>query len=258
LLYALDLYASANGDKTNQTYLAALQRFAALEQELKGDALLELTINACSIIAWDDALRERWQGFAQGVCTVERLQAAKPEHVAFEALVLTMLPVAMTMSENREGFAESADQALTWLKAAERATAKSKKTAEKDFVAYVGVLMHNLNSFCLDAFDEPDAADDEIDAALKVLHRFEMRVGIATPSTPLRRQIIDSLFGTGRADDAKKMLAQMLARVDADPRGKTIALHEQAAILLQAAKLHFQEQADAAQVCTPDEDGVEI
>jgi hypothetical protein len=64
LLYALDMYASATADSADQTYESALRRFATLEQQLKGSALVKLYLNACSIIAWDDPFRERWLDFA--------------------------------------------------------------------------------------------------------------------------------------------------------------------------------------------------
>lgn len=252
LLYALDLYASAAGAAADQTYASALRRFAALEQELKGGALVELYANACSIIAWDDAFRERWLDFAQSVCTPEKLRAAKPEGVAHQALVLAMMPVAMTFDEDSEGFAKSADMALSWLRGAERLAARSKQSAEKDLVGSVGVLMHTMVSFCLDAFDVPDAADAEIDAALKTLRRLETRVGISSRSTNLRRQVVESMFNTGREAEAKKMLRQMLARVDGDTDGKTISLAEQVAILLQAAKLEHEERLDREQTCVPE------
>jgi hypothetical protein len=252
LLYALDIY-----EPSDQTYSNALRRFAALEQELKGDALVELYADACSIIAWDGAFAERWLDFAHSVCTPEKLQSGRPRSVAYQALVLAMMPVAMTLSEDREGFIDSADNALSWLHAAEQAAAKSKRGADRDFVGSIGVLMHMMNSLCLDAFDDPDAADDEIDVALKSLHRMEMRVGISGRSTSLRRQVVEALFDTGREVEAKKMLRQMLVRVDADRAGRTIALPEQVAILLQAAKLEHDEQADRLQTCVP-EGAVEI
>jgi hypothetical protein len=177
-----------------------------------------------------------------------------PKDGANQAIVLAMMPVAMTLNENREGFAESAEIALSWLSAAEKIAAKSKKSAEKDFVASIGVLMHTMNALCLDAFDEPDAADDEIDVALKVLRRMEMRAGIADRNTSLRRQIVDSMFNMGRGTDAKKILHKMLARVDADSGGRIIAFPEQVAILLQAAKLEHDEKLDRGHACTPEGD----
>lgn len=251
LLYALDIYASATEDAADQTYLAALQRFAAMEQRLKGGALVELYVNACSIIAWDDPFRERWLGFAQSVCTPSKLRAAKAEGAATQALILAMMPVAMTLNERRDGFAQSAGIALSWLRDAEKAAAKSRNGAEKDFVASIGVMMHTMNSLCLDAFDEPDAADDGVNGALKLLRRIERRTGISGRSASLRRQVVDSMRNIGRETEAKNMLRQMLVRVEADANGSRIAFPEQVAILLQAARLEHDEQLDREQACNP-------
>jgi len=257
LFYALDLYASAADTSAQPTYVAALGRFAALEKELKGNAQVELYVNACSIIAWQEPFGERWHDFARSVCAPAKLQALKPDNGVYQALLLAMLPVAATLAADRDAFAASTDYALLWLHASEKAAAKSKKGGDKDFVAFIGVLIHTMNSLCLDAFDEPDAADDEIDVSLKVLRRMELRVGVSGRSTPLRRQVVESLFYTGREAAAKEMLGQMLKRVDGDTAGRVIPFAEQIAILLLAAKLEYDERHDSERLCVPD-GGVEI
>jgi hypothetical protein len=252
LLYAIDMYDNFAAPPAKHSYTAALSRFATLENDLKGDALIDLYVNACAIIGWDDPFRVRWLDFAQSVCTPERLQAVKAEGVASQALILAMLPVAMTLAEDRDGFATSADHALSWLHAAETLAGKSKDAADKDFVAAVGVLMHTMNATCLDAFEEPDAADGEVDRALKTLRRMETRLGISGKSTVSRRQVVESLFDTGREAEAKKMLRRMLASVDADPDGKKIPFAEQIAIVLLAARLDYYEQTDQELTDVPD------
>lgn len=252
LLYSIDMRESVAAPPAQESYAAALRRFAALESELKGGALAELYVNACAIIGWDDPFRERWLDFAERVCTPERLKAAKSGGVANEALLLAMMPVAMTLAEDRDGFETSADEALTWLRAAESAAAKSKDADAKDFVASVGVLMHTTNSTCLDAFDEPDAADAEIDRAVRSLRRLEARRGISDRTTPARRQVIESLFDAGRDEEAAKLLRGLLARVDADADGRKIRLSEQIAILLLAARLEYHLEAERAQDEVPE------
>lgn len=252
LLYAADLYASSIDPAAEQPFALAVSRFAALERELKGNELVELYVGACAIMAWDGPFRERWVAFAQSTCTPEKLGALQGEGVAHRALVVAMMPAAMTFAESRDGFVASADTALTWLSAAEKLAAKSKKNDDKDFVDFIGVLMHTMNSFCLDMFDQPDASDGEIDRSLKVLRRMEKRTGISGKSTVLRRQVVESLFDTGREIEAKKLLRQMLAHVDADKDGKKIRFSEQIAILLLAARLAYEEQTDQEQTDVPD------
>lgn len=252
LLYALDIYTSATEESADQAYLSVLSHFSALQKELKGGALAELYMSACMIIAWDDPFRDRWISFAQQVCTAEKLKTTNPESGGQQAIILAMLPIAMTLHENRDGFASSADNALSWLRKVEKIAAKSKKNDEKYFASYMGILLHTMNSLCLDAFDAPEAADREVDVALKILHQTEKRLGISSRSTYLRRQVIDALFNTGRTADAKKLLQQMLSRVDADPTGRVISLSEQAAIQLQAARILHEEQLDRHQTCTPE------
>lgn len=254
LLYAIDLYANAASLPSDETYTAALSRFATLDTELKGGERVELYANACLIIVWDESMRERWLDFAQSVCTPKALAELKPEGPVFQSLVLAMMPVAMTLAEDRDGFALAADHALSWLDAAEKITRKSKHAADREFVALMGVLMHTMNSQCLDAFDLPDASDAEIERARNILHRLEARVGISGKSTHLRRQVVESLFETGRETEAKKMLRQMLSRVDTDPTGMKIPLMEQVAILLLAARLEHYEQAGRTGVCVPNEE----
>lgn len=258
LLYSLDLYGSAGDSLPEQTYFSALSRFAILERELKGRALIELYFGACSIIGWDDPFRERWLPFAQSACNAEKLRTLKSEAVTDQALVLAMMPVAMAFSDNRDGFARSANLGLSWLAEAEKIAGKSKSGKERDFVAFMGVLMHTMNSLCFDAFDLADAADSEADLALKALRRHEKRVGITGSSTFLRRQVVEAMFKTGREAEAKKMLREMLARVDADRNGKRIPPAEQIAILTLAARIEHDEQAAReSQTCTP-EGAVEI
>ena len=252
LLYAIDLYAGSIDPAAEPTYAAAVRRFADLERELKNDALIELYVGACLIIGWDEPLRERWWDFAQSVCTPDRLRGLKAEGVAHRALLLAMTPVAMSFAGSPEGFAMSADAALSWLHGAEKAAAKSKHGADKDFVAYIAVLMHTMNSFCLDEFDQPEASDAEVERARKALRRMEARIGISGKSTVLRRQVIEAMFDTGREPEAKKMLRQMLSRIDADKAGRKIPYSEQVAVLLLAAKLAHEEQSDQEQTCVPD------
>ncbi|MDD5249741.1 MAG: hypothetical protein PHY45_12180 [Rhodocyclaceae bacterium] len=252
LLYAIDMYDSVAAPPAEHAYRAALSRFATLEGQLKGAALIDLHVNACAIIGWDDPFRERWLDFAQSVCTPARLRALKTDGVASQALVLAMMPVAMTLADDRDGFAASADHALSWLRAAEKLAARSKDGGDQDFVAAVGVLMHTMNATCLDALEEPDAADGEVERALTTLRRMESRLGIAGKSSAARRQVVESLFDTAREADAKKLLRRLLAVVDADPAGKRIPLSEQIAIVLLAARIDHYEQADQAQADAAD------
>jgi hypothetical protein len=243
LLYSIDLYGSAGESLPQQTFLAALSRYAVLEKRLKGIELVELQVGACAIIAWDDAYRERWLEFARSVCAPERLGRLEAESVAERALVMAMMPVAMTLSESWEGFSRSASAGLAWLEEAEKRVARSKQGEERDFVAYMGVLMHGLNAVCLELFAQEDAADDEIERALKALRVQERRVGISERSTFMRRQVVELLFKAGREAEAKKLLKQMLGKVDADPKGRRIPAAEQIAILALAARLEYEERA---------------
>ena len=245
LLYAIDLYSSTLESSSDQSYWTALRKFSELEQQLKGGALIDLYVEACAIISWDDAFRERWLEFAQTVCNPERLQALKPDGVVQQTLVLAMMPVAMTFADNRAGFAVSADRALSWLSAADKLVAKSKGHAERDFVAFIAVLMHTMNALCLDAFEMPDAATNEVDVALQVLRRQEKKVGITGENSALRRQVVESLFNSGREATAKQLLRQILVRLDSPGKGKRIAMAEQVAILALAARLEHDEQADS-------------
>lgn len=243
LLYSIDLYGSAGESLPQRTFLSALSRFAILEKQLKGLELIELHVGACAIIGWDDAFRERWLDFARSVCTPQRLGALEAAGVAERALVMAMMPVAMTFGESWDGFLRSASAGLDWLAEAERLAAGSKRHEERDFVATMGVLMHSLNSICLDLFEQPEAADGEIEQALQSLRGLEKRVGLSERSTYLRRQVIEILFKSGREDEAKRLLRQLLERVDADPKGKKIPAAEQVAILTLAARLEYEEQA---------------
>lgn len=258
LLYSIDLYGSAEESLPQQTYISALSRFAKLEKSLRGIELIELYVGACSIMGWDDPFRERWLQFAQSVCTPERLRALQPVGAAERALVLAMMPVAMTFGENSHGFAQSAQLGLSWLSDAEKIAAKSKSREERGFVAFIGVLMHTMNALCLDVFDRPEAAEGEVELALKALRRHEKRVGITGDSTQLRRLVVEAMFRTGREAESRKMLRQMLARVDSDQSGKKIQAAEQIAILALAARIEFDEQAAReSQTCIP-EGAIEI
>ena len=111
LLYVLDLYASATEAAADRTYASALRRFATLEQELKGGALVELYMNACSIIAWDDPFRERWLDFAQSVCTPEKLRATKVapscSAIATRSIALSVFVTPFFDLEPRSAVAEN-------------------------------------------------------------------------------------------------------------------------------------------------------
>lgn len=251
LVYGIDLLESVLAPPADDTYAAALSRFAALERELRGDALVQLYVDACAIVTWDDPFRERWFEFAQSVCTVERLKAANATSIASQALVLTMIPVAMTLADDREGFTASANVALSWLQNAEKLAAKSKDGGDKDFVAILGVLMHAMNAACLDAFDESDAADGEVERALQTMRRMEARRGVSGKTTVLHRQVIESLFNTGREIEAGKLLRRVLRHVDADVGGKKIPLTEQIAILMLAARIAHYELAEFQQPEVP-------
>lgn len=258
LLYAIDLYGSAGESLPPRTFFVAIGRFMKLEGELKGADLVELYLGACAIVGWDDAFRERWLPFAQSVCAPERLEALATEGAVQEALVLAMMPVAMTFREEWEGFAATAARGLAWLEQAERRVARLKGREEHEFVAFMGVLMHTLNAICLDAFERPDDADGEAERALRTLRRFEKRAGLAGGTTPLRRQVTEILFRMEREDEAKKLLREMLARVDADPNAKKIPAAEQVAILALAARLeHDERAAREGGACVP-EGGIEI
>jgi hypothetical protein len=252
LLYSIDLHASAVSSPAEESYAAALKGFAAFENQLKGGELVELYVNACSIIGWQEPFRERWLDFAQSVCTPEKLKALDAQGTVHQALVLSMMPVAMTLAEDRDTFAIAAEVALSWLEGAEKLADKSKQSADKDFVAFVGVLMHTMDSLCLDAFDEPDAADSEVEQARKTLRRMEARTGISGRSSAMRRQVLESMFDTGRQEEAKKMLRQMLVRMDADSDGKKIPLAEQVAILSLAARLDYEERTDQGESDAPE------
>ncbi len=245
LLYAIDLYGSAEDSLPPRTFFMALGRFVQIEKALKDMPLVELYLNACGIIGWEADFRERWLAFAQSVCTPDRLQAIETDSGAGRALLQAMLPVAMTFGEDPAGFAESAKRGLAWLAEAEKATAKSKDKAEREFVAFLGVLMHTFNALCLEVFDRPEAADGEAELALKTLRRFEKRAGLGPGTLPLRRQVVELLFKLEREDEAKKLLREMLAKVDADPNAKKIPAAEQVAILTLAARLAREEAAAA-------------
>lgn len=253
LLYAIDLYGSAGESLPDQTFVSALSRFAKLEKELQGEELVELYLGACAIIGWDAPFLLRWLQFAQSVCTPERLRTLQPENLPQRALLLAMTPAAMTFSENLSGFIESAEASLTWLSAAEKAAGESNRPEERDFIAFIGVLMHTVNSLCLEVFDQADAADGEAELALETLRRLEQHVGITGDTAQPRRQVIELLFRTGREAEARELLREMLARVDADQGGKKIPAAEQIAILSLAARLAYEEEAARdGQECVPE------
>lgn len=253
LLYSIDLYGSAGESLPDQTFISALSRFAKLEKELQGEELVELYLGACAIIGWDAPFLWRWLQFAQSVCTPERLRALQSDSVPQRALLLAMTPVAMTFSENLSGFIESAKASLTWLTEAEKAAGESNRLEERDFIAFVGVLMHTVNSLCLEVFDQADAADGEVELALETLRRLEQRAGITGDTTHLRRQVVELLFRTGREAEAMDLLREMLARADADQGGKKIPAAEQIAILSLAARLAYEEGAARdSRECVPE------
>lgn len=243
LLYAVDLYGGEGESLPPRTFFAALGRFVQFEKALQGMPQVELYLNACGIIGWEDDFRERWLPFAQSVCAPDRLRTVETDSGAGHALLLAMMPVAMTFGEDPSGFAESAQRGLAWLAGAEKAAAKSKDPKERDFIAFVGVLMHTFNAFCLDAFERTEAADGEAELALKTLRRLERGAGLGAATLPLRRQVVETLFRMEREDEAMKLLREMVARVDADPNAKKIPAAEQVAILTLAARLVRAEAA---------------
>ncbi|HEX8987776.1 MAG TPA: hypothetical protein VF816_07435 [Rhodocyclaceae bacterium] len=250
LLYSIDLHDSLTSAAA-ESYRAALARFAALEKQLSGSALVELHVNACAIGNWDEPFRERWLDFAESVCTPERLKAIKADGLASQSLLLATMPIAMTLAEDREGFEASADRALAWLEAAEAATAKVKDGGGRDFVAAVGILMHTGNAQCLAAFEEQDDADAEVDRAVAILKDIEARHGISGKTTPLRRQVVEALFDGGRDAESAKLLRRMLTSVDRDADGRKIPFAEQVAILLLAARLESYINAERDQAEVP-------
>jgi hypothetical protein len=252
LLFALDMYASAISPSSDDTYEVATSRFADLDTKLQGGERIELYINTCAIVSWDESIRERWLSFAERVCTPERLAKLKGDGRGNRSIVWAMLPVAMTLAESSDGFILAAEQSLTVLSAAETVARKSGKDTDHEFVALLGVLTHTMNSLCFDAFELPDAADVETERARQVLRRWEKRIGIVARSTYLRRQVVESMFDTGRELEAKRMLQQMLNRVDADPGAKIVPWSEQVAILMLAARLAHYEAADRRGACVPD------
>jgi len=256
LLYAIDLYASAASPSSDDTYARALGRFARLDRELKGSERIELYLNACSIVTWDPVLRERWIGFAQSVCTPDNLLSLPGKGGASEALIIAMMPLAMTLAEDAEGFAGTAEAALTWLENAEQ-SARESTAPEQEFVAFMGVLIHTFTARCLDAFELPEDSDREVEAARQILQQLESRTGISARSSSLRREVIESMFETGREAEAKKMLGQLLSRIDANASGKKFPLAEQVATLLLAARLEHYERTERPGVCAP-EGAVEI
>lgn len=242
LLYGIDLYDSSGGAKSLPTFRAAIQRFDELDQSLQGRTRVELYFGACSMLTWGDAFRSRWLEFVEAVCTPEKLRALDPREAAERGLVLAMMPLAMTLAENETGFAASAELSLSWLAETERLAAGSRKSAEHEFASFFGVLIHTMNAICLDAFEEDDSAAEEVEHAHESLRRLERRVGITDKSTSLRRPVAESLFRIGREAEARKLLRQMLAHIDADPAGKKIRLSEQVSILALAARLEYERR----------------
>jgi hypothetical protein len=145
-----------------------------------------------------------------------------------------MMPAAMTVTGDWERYKDSARIALAWLDSADASVAAQGAEA-RSMVDRLGVVMYSLNSISLQLFEEPVAADGALDASLRYLRRLEKRVGITGDSTPSRRPLAEVLFRSGRDKEAAKLLREMLARVDADPRGNRISFREQAAILALAA-----------------------
>lgn len=254
LLFGIDLYESSGNAESLPTFRAALRRFDELERSLQGRARVELYFSACSILTWVDSFRGRWLDFARAVCTPERLRALDLNEAADRGLVLAMMPMAMTIAEDQNGFVASAGLSLSWLGEAERLAAGSHKLAEHEFAAFFGVLIHTMNALCLDAFEEEDGANREVELALQSLRGLEKRIGISDRSTPLRRPVVESLYTIGRAAEAKRLLRQMMARIDADPAGKRIRPSEQVSILALAARIEFEERAPRqALECRPDD-----
>jgi hypothetical protein len=231
LLYAIDLYQFAQDSPLSDASMALAQtRFRELEQTLAGNDLLRLYIGACSMLAWEDDFLERWSSFLPEACNPDKLGSLKMQGTDADAWIMAMMPAAMTVTGDWERYKDSARTALAWLDAAAAAAgAQGKQAANR--VDRLGVIMYSMNSISLQLFEEPDAADGALDASLKYLRRLEKRVGISGESTPSRRPVAEVLFRSGRDKEAAKLLREMLARVDADPRGKRIPFSEQAAIL---------------------------
>jgi hypothetical protein len=235
LLYAIDLYQFAQESPlADASYAVAQNRFRELEKTLSGNELLNLYVGACSMLAWEDDFLERWSSFLPEACDPLKLAALKTDGADAGAWVLAMMPAAMTVTGDWDRYKDSARRALAWLDSADASVAAQGAEA-RSMVDRLGVVMYSLNSISLQLFEEPVAADGALDASLRYLRRLEKRVGITGDSTPSRRPLAEVLFRSGRDKEAAKLLREMLARVDADPRGKRISFREQAAILALAA-----------------------
>ena len=253
LHYAIDIYAHAADPAADEDFAAAIGLFARLDKELGADDRVALYFGACAIIGWEPALREPWLEFAESACSPESLVALEAQGVAAKALLMAMMPVAMTLTDDEDGFARSVAIALSWLDAVEKATRKAP-AAEREFVAGMGALIHTLNARGFDAFEQDYGTDVEVERARRILRRMEARTGVSGRSADLRREVIELLHETGRTKEARKMLREALQRADADPRGKTLPAADQVAFLLQAARLEFAAQAAAFGTCGPGAD----
>ena len=250
LHYVIDIYAHAADPADDAPFAAAVALFARLDKSLPADDRIGLYFSACSIIAWDPAPREQWLEFAESACAPAVLVSLAPESVASQVLVMAMMPVAMAFADDEEGFSRAVAVALSWLEAAQKATRKSR-LAERDFVAYMGALIHVFNARGFDAFEQDYGVDVEVERARRLLQKIEARGGVAGRTATLRREVIELLAETGRAKDARRLLREALQRVDADARGKALPVAEQVAFLLQAARLEHAARAAAFGTCGP-------
>jgi hypothetical protein len=248
LLYAIDLYHfSLESPLATASYAAATARFAALESSVHGHDLLDLYIGACSMLGWEDDFLARWSEFLPDNCSEEKLLAVGVESGYDRVWLLAMMPIAATVAGDRTAYVRNAGAALTWLEQAKKIGEHSKNPNERNFINSMGAVMQSLNVTSLDIFEEPDSANVAIDQALRYVRTLERHDGISGMTTPLRRTIAEALYKAGRDKEAKKLMQQMLKRIDGDPKGKRIPLPEQVAILALAANLaDYVESGGAA------------
>ncbi len=253
LLYAIDLYEfGLDSPMADVSYDAATHRFAELEKAAGGQELLDLYIGACAILGWEDDFLDRWADFVQQSCDPDKLARLQVKQSDGQAWLLAVMPSAMTAAGDWDRYRQSAEIALSWLDQAGTSAARQKNRAARDLMDELGVVMYSLNSVSLRLFEQNDAADGAIERSLKYLRRLEKRAGISGTTTPLRRTVAELLFRNGREKEARKMIRDMLARVDADPAGKRIPLGEQATILALAANL--EDLGATCQDCPPPPD----
>jgi hypothetical protein len=238
LLYAIDLYHfSIDSPLATASYAAATARFTALESSLQGHDLLDLYIGACSMLGWEDDFLGRWSEFLPDNCSEEKLLAVGLESGYDRVWLLAMMPLAATVAGDRESYVRNAGAALTWLEQAKKIGERSKNLEERNFINSMGAVMQSLNVTSLDIFEAPDSANVAIDQALRYVQKLEKNDGISGRTTPLRRALAEALYKAGRDKEGRKLLRQMLKRIDGDPKGKRVALAEQVAILALAANL---------------------